>query len=74
MDRRSFNKLLAGVVSTAGMSTALAASQSNLPHRPSSDEDSVIPQIPPSGGGDEWELVILDAMPPHLTEVSEWPA
>jgi hypothetical protein len=36
MDRSSSNKLLVGVAITAGMSSAVAASQFNLSHRPSS--------------------------------------
>ncbi len=70
MDRRSFNKLLAGAVGTAGVSTALAADRSSIPHRPNSAEGSVTLVTSSAGGGTDWELVILDAVPPHLTEVS----
>ena len=69
MDRRSFNKLLAGAVGTVGVPTAIAADRSSIPYHSNSVEDSVTLETSPAGGGTDWELVILDAVPPHLTEV-----
>jgi hypothetical protein len=60
MDRRSFNKLLAGAVGTAGVSTAVAADRPSIPHRPNSAEESVTLLTSTAGGGTDWELVILD--------------
>ena len=62
MDRRSFSKLLAGTVTTAGIHGINAAE-----HKPALQQSSVS-DVPPSGGSDSWELVILDAAPPHATE------
>jgi hypothetical protein len=64
MDRRSFNKLLAGAVGTVGVPTAIAADQSSIPHRSNSAEVSVTLETSPAGGGTDWALVILDAVPP----------
>jgi hypothetical protein len=64
MDRRSFNKLLAGTVTAAGVhGISSAKSKAVTP-----DEAASIPDATPSGGSDAWELVILDAAPPHETE------
>jgi hypothetical protein len=69
VDRRTFNKLIAGTITAAGISKpgqteaipsalhlrgAQAAGEARIPLRP--------------GGEDQWELVILDAAPPHATE------
>jgi len=62
MDRRSFSKLLAGTVTTAGIHGINAAE-----HKPALQQSS-ISDVPPSGGSDSWELVILDAAPAHATE------
>jgi FG-GAP-like repeat/FG-GAP repeat len=62
MDRRSFSKLLAGTVTTAGMHGVNAAE-----NQPASQKTS-ISGAPPNGGGNSWELVILDAAPPYSTE------
>ncbi len=71
MDRRSFSKLMAGVFSAAGMPLAHAAG-ANLPGAEESGAgdprlESLAAELP-SGGGEGWELVILDAVPPHITE------
>ena len=64
MDRRSFNKLVAGTVAGASLLGAKAAQdQPALQKREISVCDAG-----PSGGSDSWELVILDSMPPHSTE------
>src|SRR5579863_7070539 len=60
MNRRSFSKLLAGTVTAAGVHGISEAER-----KPSAQEVSA---IPPSGGSDSWELVILDAAPAHSTE------
>jgi hypothetical protein len=72
MDRRRFNKLLAGSITAAGIPRTNArevshdeAAQANAVLR---DRQSSITDIPPSGGSDSWELVVLDAAPPHMTE------
>jgi FG-GAP-like repeat len=62
MDRRSFSKLLAGTVTTAGINGINAAE-----HKPASQQ-SPISDVPPSGHSDSWELVILDAAPAYATE------
>jgi hypothetical protein len=62
MDRRSFGKLVAGTVTAAGIhGTSMAATQPALPKSP-------VPDLPPSGGSDSWEYVVLDAAPAHATE------
>lgn len=65
MNRRTFSKLLAGTVTAAGISRVNAA-EGNPPNPAWRDVAGV---APPSGGSDSWEYVILDAVPPHLTEV-----
>ena len=66
MDRRSFGKLLAGTVSAAGVHGISAAKSKAA----SPDEAPSIPDSTPSGGSDSWELVVLDAAPPHATETN----
>ena len=66
MDRRSFNKMLAGTVTAAGISRVSTAEAT--PAR--RDRESAVAGVPPGGGSDSWELVILDGAPPHLTETS----
>jgi FG-GAP-like repeat len=74
MDRRSFGKLLAGTVTAAGMSQVSAAEQNMAEVAKGKatllSKESSVTDIPPSGGGDAWELVILDAEPPHETETN----
>ncbi len=65
MNRRTFGKLFAGTVTAAGISTASAA-EGNPPQQVGCE---VPPGVPLTGGSDSWEYVILDAVPPHLTEV-----
>jgi hypothetical protein len=74
MDRRSFGKLLGGTVTAAGITRVSAAEKAAvstaeektaLYSRESSFED-----ISTSGGSDSWELVILDALPPFMTETN----
>jgi FG-GAP-like repeat/FG-GAP repeat len=62
MDRRSFSKLLAGAVTTAGMHGVNAAESKPALQKISMSDD------PPNGGSNSWELVILDAAPPFSTE------
>src|SRR5271163_3484523 len=61
MNRRSFGKLLAGTVTAAGVHGISEAAR-----KPSLE--STVSGIPPSGGSDSWELVILDGAPAHCTE------
>ena len=62
MDRRSFGKLVAGTVTAAGIhGTSVAVNQPAL-------QKSPVPDLPPSGGSDSWEYVVLDAAPAHATE------
>ena len=61
MNRRTFGKLLAGTVTAAGVHGISEAER-----KPS--QESTVSGIPPSGGSDSWELVILDAAPAHSTE------
>jgi hypothetical protein len=62
MDRRSFSKLLAGTVTTAGMHGVNAVESKPALQKISISDD------PPNGGSNTWELVILDAAPPYSTE------
>src|SRR5580692_9341796 len=62
MDRRSFSKLLAGAVTTAGMHGVNAAESKPALQKISISDDR------PNGGSNSWELVILDAAPPYSTE------
>jgi hypothetical protein len=62
MNRRSFSKLLAGTVTAAGVQGIGGAEK-----KPAL-QNSDISDIPPSGGSNAWELIILDAAPPHATE------
>jgi hypothetical protein len=62
MNRRSFSKLLAGTMTAAGVH-----GMSEAERKPASQEVP-LSAIPPSGGSDSWELVILDAAPAHTTE------
>jgi hypothetical protein len=75
MNRRTFSKLFAGSVTAAGVSR-VRPTESNPPQPARPDVASVVPSslsstsvVPPSGGSDSWELVILDSAPPHSTEV-----
>jgi FG-GAP-like repeat/FG-GAP repeat len=62
MDRRSFGKLMAGTVTAAGIhGTGRAVNPPSL-------QKSPVPELPPSGGSDSWEYVVLDAAPAHATE------
>jgi hypothetical protein len=62
MNRRSFGKLVAGTVTAAGIhGTGRAINPPSLQKSPVAD-------LPPSGGSDSWEYVVLDAAPAHATE------
>ena len=65
MDRRSFNKMLAGTVAGASVSGVTAAQGTPALQ----NRDVSISDVPPSGGSETWEYVALDAAPPHATEV-----
>ena len=59
MDRRSFGKLLAGTVTVAGIPRVSSAEEkTSLRSRESS-----VTEIPPSGGANSWELVVLAVAP-----------
>ena len=62
MNRRSFSKLLAGTVTAAGVHGMSEAERKPGP------QELPVSGIPPSGGSDSWELVILDAAPAYTTE------
>lgn len=66
MNRRSFSKLLAGTLTAAGISQTNEAEGSPPKHA----RQAVTSMVPPSGGSDAWELVILDSPPPHMTQTS----
>src|ERR1700722_3775977 len=62
MDRRSFGKLVAGTGTAAGVhGTTMAPTQTTAQKSPLLD-------LPPSGGSDSWEYIVLDAAPAHATE------
>ncbi len=53
---------MAGTVTAAGIhGTSMAVNQPAL-------QKSPVPDLPPSGGSDSWEYVVLDAAPAHATE------
>jgi FG-GAP-like repeat len=65
MDRRSFNQLLVGTVTAASLPRGNAAeAKTALQNRGSSISD-----VPPEGGSESWELVILDAAPPNMQDI-----
>jgi hypothetical protein len=66
MNRRSFSKLLAGTVTAAGVH-GISAAESKPAFR---NGETSVADSTPSGGSDTWELVILDAAPPHATETA----
>jgi len=77
MDRRSFSKLFLGTVTAAGIPgvNAQQVQRTNAteakPGKASTackEHDSAVTNIPASGGSNAWELVVLDAAPPHMTE------
>lgn len=70
MNRRTFGKLLVGSVTASGISKAEIA-RANPPQPARRDITSVAPvhlpatsDVPPSGGSNLWEYVVLDAAPP----------
>ena len=63
MDRRSFGKLLAGTVTVAGIPRVSPAEEKVGLH----GRESSVTDIPPSGGANSWELVVLDAAPEFMT-------
>jgi hypothetical protein len=70
LDRRTFSKLLATSAATAGI-PRIGEAGGNPPQRPERDIPSVLPAelwgtsvVPPGGGSDLWEYVVLDAAPP----------
>lgn len=71
MDRRSFGKLLAGTVTAAGVPRMSAATARPAGAKEAGTEapllESSVMELP-AGGSSAWELVILDAVPPHITE------
>ena len=66
MDRRTFSKLVAGTMTAAGIPGASAVEAHPAAHAGRNVEFIV----PPNGGSDSWEYVILDAVPPDMTQVS----
>ena len=66
MDRRTFSKLVAGTMTAAGIPGANAAEGHPAP----SAGRNAASIVPPSGGSDAWEYVILDAVPPDMTQTS----
>ena len=66
MNRRSFSKLVAGTMTAGAISGASAAED----RRARKAEPNANPIALPSGGGKGWELVILDAVPPGMTQTS----
>jgi hypothetical protein len=73
MDRRSFGKLLAGTVTAAGISRTSIAEEKTAKavegKKPIHSQKSSLMDTPLSGGAGPWELVILDAVPPHISEI-----
>src|ERR1700722_6922901 len=62
MDRRSFGKLMAGPGPAGGIpGTTMAANQTSA-------QKSPLPDLPPNGGSDSWEYIVMDAAPAHATE------
>ena len=70
MDRRTFNKLFAGAVTAAGMQSSSAEMDSLAAHPVEDRPGTTAAQRRHSSGKDAWELVILDAAPPHMTETA----
>src|ERR1035438_6577994 len=71
MDRRSFGKLLAGTVTAAGIPRVNAAKAKPAAATEAGTDASLLESSVmelPAGGSSAWELVILDAVPPHITE------
>ena len=72
MDRRSFGKLLAGTVTAVGVSRASVAEEKTARvvegNRPIHSKKSSVMDTTLSSA-ESWELVILDAVPPHITEI-----
>jgi hypothetical protein len=66
MDRRSFSKLVAGTITAAGIPGATLAEAHSGP-KAGRNVDSI---VPPSGGGKAWEYVVLDSVPPDMTQAS----
>ena len=71
MDRRNFGKLLAGTVTAAGIPLASVAEErtrSVAEGEPAlHGRNSAVTKTAPRGNN-PWELVILDAVPPHISE------
>src|ERR1035438_9207575 len=66
MDRRTFSKLVAGSLTAAGLPAASAAKGQAAAHSRLNVESI----IPPSGGSEAWEYVVLDSVPPDMTQAS----
>jgi hypothetical protein len=70
VDRRTFNKLFAGAVTAAGMQSSSAEMDSLAAHQVQDRPGTTAAPRRHSSGKDAWELVILDAAPPHMTETA----
>ena len=71
MDRRDFNKLMAGLITAAGIPQANATETKNSRKTGSGEQATLVGSSAAgltAGGSDTWELVILDAVPSHITE------
>lgn len=69
MDRRTFSKLLTGTITAAGISKPGLAEAAPHAVPAGAAEQANKRGIPRQAGIDtEWELVILDAAPEHITE------
>jgi FG-GAP-like repeat len=75
MDRRTFNKLFAGTVTATGISRVSGAN-AGPPQQKRREVASIgsaslwdTSVVPPSGGSNSWEFIVLDSVPPHLTEL-----
>jgi hypothetical protein len=77
MDRRSFNKLIAGAVTAAGVPMVHAEGAPQPPVRALPSENKIplehreqsLTDVPAAGGSSNWELVILDGAPPFMQDI-----
>jgi hypothetical protein len=72
MDRRNFGKLIAGTITAAGIPSLSVAEEhtENVADGETAlhSRKSSVTEIAPSDSN-PWELVILDAVPPHISEI-----
>src|ERR1017187_6615608 len=66
MDRRTFSKLVAGSMTAVGI-PGTSVAEGHPAHKAGMNGASV---VPPSGGGEAWEYVVLDSVPPDMTQAS----